>query len=432
MPAAVVLGMQWGDEGKGKIIDLLAEKAAWTVRFQGGANAGHTVKTERGEFALHLLPSGAVRDDVQCALGWGVVIDPEQLISEIEEIESRGIDIRSRLVISSRASFVLPHHFARDCMEESRRPNEALGTTGRGIGPAYEDRASRRTLLLAALLDPDGEDKLKAAHDHGIRRLSQAGERGLEAAVTRREWRRWADFLGPLLGDCSLLVNEALDRGEMVLLEGAQGTHLDVHAGTYPFVTSSSTLAGSACMGAGIGPLRIDGVTGVAKAYTTRVGNGPFPTEIPGEDGELLRDQGKEFGTTTGRPRRCGWLDIPLLRAAVRWNSVSSIALTKLDVLSGRKSVPVAVSYELDGEILDSPPHSPYALSRVKPVYETWSGWEHFSKKPRTMDDLPEGAREYVQRFATSVGVPVEIVSVGPERSASIPCRIEPQPEALT
>lgn len=426
MPATVVIGMQWGDEGKGKIIDLLAEKASWTVRFQGGANAGHTVKIGREAFALHLLPSGAVRAGVRCGIGWGMVIDPDQLISEIESIEKRGIDIRHRLVISSRASFVLPHHVARDGLQESRRPNAALGTTGRGIGPAYEDRSGRSTLLLDALLDPGGEDRLKAAHDHGIRRLSQAGGRGLEAAVTLKEWKRWAEEIGPLLGDCSLEVNQALEKGEQVLLEGAQGTHLDVYAGTYPFVTSSSTLAGSACVGVGIGPLAVDQVIGVAKAYTTRVGNGPFPTEITGAEGEELRDQGKEFGTTTGRPRRCGRLDIPLLRASVQWNGVSALALTKLDVLSGRKSIPVAVAYELDGKRLESFPHSPIVLDRIKPVYESWPGWDVFPVRPESFDDLPPGAQEYVRRFAAAVGVPVEIVSVGPERSASIPCRIEP------
>lgn len=426
MPATIVLGMQWGDEGKGKIIDLLADKASWTVRFQGGANAGHTVKIGKEEFALHLLPSGAVRDGVRCGIGWGMVIDPEQLISEIESIEKRGIEIRSRLVISSRASFVLPHHVARDGLQESRRPNAALGTTGRGIGPAYEDRSGRCTLLLAALLEEDGEDLLKAAHDHGIRRLSQAGGQGLEAAVTLREWKRWAEEIGPLLGDCAYEVNGAIARGEMVLLEGAQGTHLDVYAGTYPFVTSSSTLAGSACVGSGVGPLAISEVVGVAKAYTTRVGNGPFPTELTGREGDLLRQQGNEYGTTTGRPRRCGWLDIPLLRASVLWNGVSRIAITKLDVLSGRKSIPVAVAYEMDGHKLDTFPHSPAALQRVKPVYENWPGWETIPKKARKFEELPEGARNYVQRFASAVGVPVEIISIGPERSASIPCRVEP------
>ncbi len=426
MPATIVIGMQWGDEGKGKIIDLLAEKASWTVRFQGGANAGHTVKIGNEEFALHLLPSGAVREGVRCGIGWGLVIDPEQLIAEIESIEKRGIDIRSRLVISSRASFVLPHHVARDGLQESRRPNAALGTTGRGIGPAYEDRSGRCTLLLSALLEEDGEDLLKAAHDHGIRRISQAGGEGLEAAVTLREWKRWAEEIGPLLGDCSLEVNSALDRGELVLLEGAQGTHLDVYAGTYPYVTSSSTLAGSACVGSGVGPLAINEVAGVAKAYTTRVGNGPFPTEESGEEGERLRKEGNEFGTTTGRPRRCGWLDIPLLRASVLWNGVSRIAMTKLDVLSGRETIPVAVAYEMDGKRLDSFPHSPAALDRVKPIYEEWPGWESFPESPRSFEELPEGAREYVRRFASAVGVPVGIISIGPERSASIECSIEP------
>ncbi len=427
MSTSIVLGTQWGDEGKGKVIDLLAGDATWTVRFQGGANAGHTVKTAKEEFALHLLPSGAVRPGVRCGLGWGMVIDPDQLILEIEGLEERGIDIRSRLIISPRAAFVLPHHVARDNLEESRRPNAALGTTGRGIGPAYEDRTARTTLLLSALLDKNGEERLKAAHDQGIRKLAQAGERGLEWAVTLKEWRRWAEIIGPLLGDCAKEVNEAILAGENVLLEGAQGTHLDIYGGTYPFVTSSSTLAGSACTGIGIGPLRIDSVVGVAKAYTTRVGNGPFPTELEGEDGEWLRERGREFGTTTGRPRRCGWLDLPLLRSSVLWNGLSKIALTKLDVLTGRDEIPVATGYELDGEPLDHLPHLPNDLDRVEPVYEIWPGWSRSLDGITSFEKLPEEARRYVQGVADQLKTPIRLISIGPERSATIRCEVLPQ-----
>ncbi len=428
MPATIIVGTQWGDEGKGKIIDLLAREATWTVRYQGGANAGHTVKRGDESFSLHLLPSGAVRQNVTCGLAWGMVIDPEQLMKEVVALESRGISIRSRLKISTRASLVLPHHVARDSMEESRRPNAAIGTTGRGIGPAYEDRVGRRSLLMAALLDPNGEERLKQAQDAGIRRITQGtgGDRAMEWYVTPKDWQRWAEFLSPLLCDVSRELDAALREGENVLLEGAQGTHLDVYAGTYPFVTSSSTIAGAACTGVGLGPSRINRVVGVVKAYTTRVGNGPFPTEDLGEAGEWLRASGKEFGTTTGRPRRCGWLDIPLLRASCLWSGVSELAVTKLDVLGGRPTIPVAVSYRVNGEEDTFPPHSPDALQNVEPVYEDWPGWEPGEGPFKKLEDLPKGMREYLQRLATAVAVPITTVSIGPERSASIRCRIEP------
>ncbi len=416
MPATVVLGMQWGDEGKGKVIDLLAGDASWAVRFQGGANAGHTVKRRGEKFALHLLPSGAVRKNVRCGLGWGMVIDPDQLIGEIEQLEEMGIEIRSRLLISPRAAFVLPCHAARDAAEESRRSGETIGTTGRGIGPAYEDRTGRRALLLASLLDEDGKKRFDAA---------QAGA-GDDAVVSDAAWNRWRETIGPLLGDCAAAVHGALAKGERVLLEGAQGTHLDLFAGTYPFVTSSSTLAGSACVGAGVGPTAIDTVAGVAKAYTTRVGNGPFPTEAAGKDADRLRTKGFEVGTTTGRPRRCGWLDLPLLRSSVMWNGVTEIALTKLDVLSGMKEIPVAVAYEESGGTIDTVPPSPGALGRVRPIYEMWPGWEEFPSDVSRFEDLPSSARRYVRKTAGSLGVPVTLVSIGADRKASIRCRIDP------
>ncbi len=425
MPATIVVGMQWGDEGKGKVIDVLAGDADWTVRFQGGANAGHTIWIGGDRFALHLLPSGAVRDGVRCALGWGMVIDPDRLLAEIEELEARGISIRRRLSISARASLLLPCHRELDGLEEEGRRSGGLGTTRRGIGPGDQDRAARTGLVVADLGTAHGRERLRAAYERLSARIGAAGQ------VTpweelRASWERWSAEITPLAGDPTEEVHQALGRGETVLFEGAQGTHLDLHAGTYPYVTSSSTLAGGACAGFGIGPTRIDQVIGVAKAYTTRVGTGPFPTELAGEEGERLRRRGAEVGTTTGRPRRCGLLDLPLLRAAARWNGLTGIALTKADVLSGRKSNSVAVAYELDGRRIEIPPSSPHDLERVRPVYEEWPGWEEIPEGAATRSDLPQGLARYAERIASATGAPVVLISTGPERSSTISCSIAP------
>lgn len=425
MPATVLIGTQWGDEGKGKVIDFLAGDASWTVRFQGGANAGHTIHVGNERFALHLLPSGSVREGVRCALGWGMVIDPEKLLSEISGLESRGISIRDRLIVSGRATLLLPHHAARDGLEESARPGEGLGTTRKGIGPAYEDRSARGALLMGDLLEADGKTRLLAFHESACRRIEAAGGEPPGRDEIGALWERWREELAPMIGDCSNALHDALDGGEKVLFEGAQGTHLDLYAGTYPFVTSSGTLSGNACSGTGVGPGRIGDVFGVVKAYTTRVGTGPFPTELLGPEGEHLREKGGERGTTTGRPRRCGWLDIPLLRASVRWNGITGIALTKLDVLSGMDKVPVAVAYELDGRRCDLPPLSPSALGRVNPVFEEWSGWGDVSPSPSSADDLPVNLREYARRTARLTGAPVVLLSTGPRREETVRCSIE-------
>lgn len=421
MPGIVLIGTQWGDEGKGKVIDVLAGGASWTVRFQGGANAGHTIRIGGDRYALHLLPSGAVRPGVRCGLGWGMVIDPDKLIAEIDDLEGRGVPIRDRLLVSGRATLLLPHHVARDGLEEAGRDGEGLGTTRRGIGPAYEDRASRGALLLGDLIEPDGEARLRTAHERANRRIEQAGGDPLPWGAVTERWALWREKIGPLVGDVSSAANDALDRGEEVLFEGAQGTHLDLYAGTFPFVTSSSTLAGNACAGTGVGPGRIAEVVGVAKAYTTRVGTGPFPTEQFGPEGERLRERGAERGTTTGRPRRCGWLDLPILRASARWNGVTGIALTKLDVLSGLGPIPVCVAYELDGKRTDLPPPSPAALGRVRPIYEEWAGWEEIPEGP---ENLPAGVSEYARRVASAAGAPVVLLSTGPERERTLRVRI--------
>ncbi|MFH1681161.1 MAG: adenylosuccinate synthase [Candidatus Eisenbacteria bacterium] len=424
MSAVVVVGMQWGDEGKGKVIDFLAADACWTVRFQGGANAGHTIRVGTERFALHLLPSGAVRAGVRCGLGWGMVVDPDHLLGEIEALEARGVSVRERLLVSGRAALLLPHHAALDRAEETARLGASIGTTGRGIGPAYVDRVGREGLLLADLLEPDGEEKLARFHQGANRRLEVRGAETLDLAPVLDKWRRWREAIGPLLGDLSRALDAAIGRGERVLFEGAQGTHLDVNAGTFPYVTSSSTLAASACVGCGIGPSRIERVIGVAKAYATRVGAGPFPTELTGAEGNLLRERGAERGTTTGRPRRCGWLDLPMLRAAVRWNGITGIALTKADVLSGREAVPVAVAYELDGKRIDDPPLSPAALGRVRPLYEEWPGWEEIPAGASRLEDLPKNLVRYAERIAYEAGAPVVLVSTGPERDQSVSCSI--------
>jgi adenylosuccinate synthase len=424
MPATVLVGMQWGDEGKGKTLDVLAADAAWTVRFQGGANAGHTIRIGLERFALHLLPSGVVRPGVRCALGWGVVVDPERLLAEIDELEARGIEVRPRLLLSPRASLLLPHHAARDEAEEAARLQAGIGTTKRGIGPAYEDRAGRSVLLLADLVEAGGEDRLRFAHDALNRRIAERGGEPLAWTPILKKWKAWRKAVGPLLGDVSGAVHRALDRGEHVVFEGAQGTHLDIFAGTYPYVTSSSTLAGGACTGVGIGPRRIDRVVGVAKAYTTRVGAGPFPTEIAGPQGDALRERGAERGTTTGRPRRCGWLDLPLLRSAVRWNGVTGIALTKLDVLSGMGAVPVAVAYEMDGARLEVLPESPRALGRVRPVYEEWEGWGAIPPDASCIEALPRPLATFAERVAAEAGAPVVLLSTGAERERTVRCAI--------
>ncbi|MBN1825700.1 MAG: adenylosuccinate synthase [Candidatus Eisenbacteria bacterium] len=420
MPATVVLGAQWGDEGKGKIIDVLASGASWTIRFQGGANAGHTIRVGGERFALHLIPSGAVRREIRCGLGWGMVIDPDRLLAEIRGLEERGITIRDRLLVDARATLLLPHHAALDGSEEERLGAGGLGTTRRGIGPAYADRAARRALLVADLLEEDGRKKLRDFHERADERIRLSGSERIGFARLEERWALWREEMGPLIGDCSAGAGRALRRGERVLFEGAQGAHLDLYAGTYPFVTSSSTLTGGACAGLGVGPAAIDRVVGVVKAYSTRVGTGPFPTEASAEEAALLRDRGGEVGTTTGRPRRCGWLDLPMVRAAVRWNGITELALTKADVLNGRRGIPVAVAYRFQGERLEEPPPFPAALGRLEPVYEEWPGWGEIGQPARAAGDLPEKLLGYAERVGAEAGAPVRFLSIGPERDETV------------
>jgi adenylosuccinate synthase len=416
----VVVGAQWGDEGKGKLVDVLAEGADFVVRYQGGANAGHTVVTAQGEFILHQIPSGILHGRAICVVGNGVVLDPDTFFQELDALEGKGISIEGRLFVSERAHLVLPYHKLLDAAGER---SQNIGTTGRGIGPAYEDKIGRRGVRVADLRD---RALLATTLGERVDRVNQllhlAGmtERAsLEEHLTLVE--RIAPRLLPLATDTSLLVSRGLRGGRRVLLEGAQGALLDVDHGTYPFVTSSNTTAGGAATGAGIGPTAIHGVLGVVKAYTTRVGNGPLPTLAIPDREEALRRLGGEFGATTGRPRRCGWFDALVVRYAVRVNGLTGLAVTKLDVLDTFEEIPVGVAYDLDGERLEEMPCEVPVLQRVLPVYETMAGWQRSTAQARTLADLPSAARAYLDRMEALSGAPIRFVSVGTHRDQIIP-----------
>jgi len=418
VPATVVVGTQWGDEGKGKLTDLLAKDMHLVVRYQGGHNAGHTIVVEGETFALQLIPSGVLYEHVVPVIGNGVVVEPMVLLAECAALQERGVDT-SRLVVSGNAHLVMPYHVELDRVTERYLGKNKLGTTKRGIGPAYADKAARIGLRVQDLLDPKiFREKLDVVlrEKNGI--LAKVYNRlPLDAdQIAAQYLDEVAPALGPMIGDSVQLVHAALDAGEQVMLEGAQATFLDVDHGTYPFVTSSNPSAGGACVGTGIGPRDIDRVLGIAKAYVTRVGSGPFPTEVDGEEGDMLVDLGREYGTNTGRRRRPGWLDLVLLRHAVRVNSLSEIAVTKLDVLSAFDTIKVCIGY-LDGDVLYE--HVPYhqsVLHRVRPVYRELPGWLTDLSGARTVSDLPEAARAYLDVVAEYTGVPVSYVGVGPGR----------------
>ncbi len=410
----VVVGAQWGDEGKGKIVDVLAERADLVVRYQGGANAGHTVDTGAGEFVLHQIPSGIIQGAV-CLVGNGVALDPETFFTELDALESRGVRTDHKLYVSDRAHLTLPYH---KLLDRARERREQIGTTGRGIGPTYEDKYGRRGIRVGDLRH------LGRARELVCARVQAANEfLGLLGAAERADsgehvglLERLAPRLLPIAVDAGRVVYEALQRGESVLLEGAQGALLDVDHGTYPYVTSSHTTAGGAAVGAGIGPTAIDAVLGVVKAYTTRVGNGPLPTEAEPPVAERLRDLGGEFGATTGRPRRCGWFDAVVVRYAVRVNGLTALAVTKLDVLDSFSEIPVCVGYRLEGEPLDNMPAEVERLARVEPVYECLPGWKRPLSGIRRLADLPPAARAYLDRLQDLAGAPIHYVSVGTRR----------------
>jgi adenylosuccinate synthase len=425
MPAIVLVGAQWGDEGKGKATDLLGEQVDYVVRYQGGNNAGHTVVTPDGEhFALHLLPSGILTAGVTCVIGNGVVIDPAVLIDEIDQLEARGIDT-SRLVISADAHLIMPHHRALDVVVERYLGKAKIGTTGRGIGPAYGDKVARMGIRVQDLLDPG---IFRAKLQLALREKNQVlvkvyNRRAIEVEAVVAEYLGYAERLAPLIADTRLVLDRALADGATVLLEGSQGTLLDVDHGTYPFVTSSSPTAGGAAAGSGIGPTRITRVIGILKAYTTRVGEGPFPTELHDEFGEYLREAGGEVGVTTGRLRRCGWFDAVIARYAGRVNGLTDLFLTKLDVLSSLERVPVCVAYEIDGERVDEMPMTQTALHHASPVYEYLDGWFEPLEDAKTFADLPTAAQAYVRRVEELSGTPVSAIGVGPGRDQTLVLR---------
>jgi adenylosuccinate synthase len=424
VPAIVLLGAQWGDEGKGKATDLLGDKVKYVVRYQGGNNAGHTVVIGKEKYALHLLPSGILTPSCIPVIGNGVVIDPAVLLEEIRGLNERGVDT-SKLKISTNAHLITPYHRTIDKVTERFLGKSKIGTTGRGIGPAYADKINRIGIRVQDLFDePILRKKLEGAlRDKNQVLIKVFNRKGIEVEEVLAEYLGYAEALSPYIVDTSLLLNEALSREEVVLLEGSQGTLLDVDHGTYPFVTSSNPTAGGASTGSGIGPTKVTRVIGIVKAYTTRVGSGPFPTELFDEDGEKLRSVGGEFGTTTGRSRRTGWYDALIARYAVRINGLTDFFLTKLDVLTGWEKIPVCVAYEIDGKRIEELPASQTEFHHAKPVYEYLPGWSENISGARSLNDLPQNAREYVKFLENISGAPISAIGVGPGREETIVVR---------
>ena len=421
MPAVVLVGAQWGDEGKGKATDLLGSRVDYCVRYQGGNNAGHTVVIGDKKFALHLLPSGILTPEVTPVIGNGVVIDVGVLFEEIDGLEAQGIDT-SNLLISANAHLITSYHVTLDKVTERFLGNSKIGTTGRGIGPSYADKTSRLGIRVQDLFD---EKILRAKIEGSLLSKNQVlvkvfNRRAVTVDEVVEDLMQHAERLRPYVADTSLLLNRALDDNKVVLLEGGQGTLLDVDHGTYPFVTSSNPTAGGACAGSGIGPTKITGVVGILKAYTTRVGSGPFPTELLDEDGEKLRTIGGERGVTTGRPRRCGWFDAPIARYATRINGLTDIFLTKLDVLTGWEKIPVCVAYEIDGKRSEELPMTQTEFHHAKPIYEMLPGWSEDISGAKTMEDLPANARSYIKFLEDVSGTPISAVGVGQDRNATI------------
>ncbi len=421
MPVLVVVGAQWGDEGKGKVTDLLCEQADVVVRYQGGNNAGHTVENVRGRFALHLVPSGIFNRNILAIIGNGVVVDPTVLRQEIDELEGRGVST-TNLKVSGGAHLIMPYHIMLDHVQEARLGKGKIGTTGRGIGPAYSDKAARQGVRMQDILDPEGfrgrvmttmqakAEVMAKAYDQDVSHLEEECERYIEAAESLR----------PYIADTALLIWNALREDKRVLLEGAQGTMLDLDHGTYPFVTSSNPVAGYASVGSGIGPIEFSEVWGVTKAYTTRVGEGPFPTELVGDEGDHLREVGVEFGTTTGRPRRCGWLDLVALRHAARVNGLTGLCITKLDVLDDLDTIKVCTAYRYEGEEMSEMPPSQAVFVEVEPVYEELPGWKSDITGATSVQDLPQETIDYLNFVVRNVRVPISLISVGPKREQHI------------
>lgn len=420
MVSVVVVGTQWGDEGKGKIIDFLSAQTSMVVRCTGGSNAGHTVCCNGNTYKLHLVPSGILYDGVDCIIANGTVVDLKALLIEIDTLTSQGFSV-DRLKLSDRAQLIMPYHIQLDGMQELAKGAGKIGTTGRGIGPCYEDKVSRCGIRVHHLLNWHSfEKKVRANTAEKNKLFTMNGLPKLDAEAIIEEFRVYAERIKPFIADTSLLVNEALDAGKRVLFEGAQGTLLDIDLGTYPYVTSSSPIAGGVCTGAGVGPTKINRVAGIAKSYTTRVGDGPFPSELLDEMGDKLRIAGHEFGTTTGRPRRCGWFDVPVVKYSVLVNGLSDIVLTKLDILDGFPEIKICVAYEYEGKILPSMPADLHILTDLKPIFETLPGWMCDTSACRQYDELPENAKKYVERLEKLCGAPISIVAIGSDRKQTI------------
>jgi adenylosuccinate synthase len=421
MPVIAVIGAQWGDEGKGKIVDLLAEEARVVMRFSGGDNAGHTVVNRYGEFKLHLVPSGIFSPLTTSIIGNGVVINPSVLLDEIDQLNQRGVDT-SRLFISNRAHLVMPYHILLDGLEEESRGGKAIGTTRKGIGPAFADKIARLGIRTSDLLDKEAfRERLHSILNHKNAILTKVyGVSPLSEDEVYQQYCQYGERLSPCIRETTVMLEEAINRGEMVLLEGAQGTLLDPDFGTYPYATSSSPLAGGGCLGAGLGPTKINQTLGIFKAYCTRVGGGPMPTELKNEIGNLIREQAHEYGTTTGRPRRCGWFDAVAAKFSTRINSFTRAAITRLDVLDTLSSLKICVGYKLDGQTIDYFPASAAALDRCQPVYEELPGWQVPISDIRDFEQLPPQARQYITRLEELISCPISLISVGMRREQTI------------
>src|SRR6266540_2815407 len=413
-----VLGAQWGDEGKGKIVDLLTPYFSIVARYQGGHNAGHTVYVNGAKFILRLVPSGILHPGVTCVIGNGVVVDPQALFAEIDELTKNGIDVGNRIVVSDKAHLILPYHRDLDLLAEARRGERKIGTTSRGIGPAYEDKIARRGIRVGDLADVHGLEQ--DVRDNVTARNRLVQDNNMDWKPVLEQLLKHAARIRPMIRDVSLMLSDATRNGQSILFEGAQGTLLDIDHGTYPFVTSSNATIGGVCTGLGVGPRAINGVLGVAKAYTTRVGEGPLPTELTDEIGNRLRESGQEYGASTGRPRRCGWYDAVAVRYAVRVNGVDALALTKLDVLDGLDEIQICTAYRSNGSTLTEFPGDMGQLAACTPVYEAIPGWTAPTKGARRFADLPEGARRYIRRLEEVTGVPMGIISTGSDRDETI------------
>ena len=419
MPAVAIIGAQWGDEGKGKIVDLLTEKVKVVVRFSGGNNAGHTVENQYGKFGMHLVPSGIFHPGVTCIIGNGVVIDPEVLLGELDGLEQRGIKVNN-LLISDRAHLIMPYHILLDGLEEEARGSGAIGTTRKGVGPAFADKTSRMGIRICDLMDRDSfRERLTSVLEYKNNILTKLYN--AEPLSFDEIYQKYCDYgerLAPRVRETGVIIKEALDKGEWVLLEGAQGTMLDLDFGSYPYVTSA--LSGGVSLGLGIGPREIKEVIGVFKAYTTRVGGGPMPTELLDENGDRIREKAHEYGTTTGRPRRCGWFDAAVARYTAQVNGFTSAAITRFDILDDFETLKICTSYEVDGATYNHPPANISLFARCRPIYEELPGWQCDTSEIRRFEDLPPQAKNYVRRVEELVGCPAGIVSVGPAREQTI------------